>query len=139
MQTTILQMFKRKERDEETQNVLKIRKATPTDDTVEAQREEEETQPEEVVAGPSEATTDEKELLKKIIETKRKITVLANESTSVGHKSTLIVFLKASVDGDMEPIAFPLDLSPKNMRQLSECAHNLDIALRRIGKVFSVR
>ncbi|KAJ4944222.1 hypothetical protein JOQ06_012767 [Pogonophryne albipinna] len=29
--------------------------------------------------------------------------------------------------------------SPKNMRQLSECAHNLDIALRRIGKVFSVR
>ncbi|KAF3858861.1 hypothetical protein F7725_012062 [Dissostichus mawsoni] len=36
MQTTILQMFKRKERDEETQNVLKIRKTTPTDDTVEA-------------------------------------------------------------------------------------------------------
>ncbi|KAK5884443.1 hypothetical protein CesoFtcFv8_018263 [Champsocephalus esox] len=29
---------------------------------------------------------------------------------SVGHKSTLIVFLKARVDGDMEPIAFPLDL-----------------------------
>ncbi|KAJ3587449.1 hypothetical protein NHX12_011046 [Muraenolepis orangiensis] len=181
-----------------------------------------------------------KELLKKIIETKSKITVLADESTSVGHKSTLIVFLKASVDGDMEPIAFPLDLveldsmsaahikeqimgcllkngftvellreiligffsdgasvmlgvksgvgkllqddfpgiilwhclnhrlelavdqaldvtggtkdfqafmdslyslysqSPKNMWQLSECAHNLDIALRRIGKVFSV-
>ncbi|KAJ3583812.1 hypothetical protein NHX12_015530 [Muraenolepis orangiensis] len=51
-----------------------------------------------------------KELLKKIIETKSKITVLADESTSVGHKSTLIVFLKASVDGDMEPIAFPLDL-----------------------------
>ncbi|KAJ4944223.1 hypothetical protein JOQ06_012768 [Pogonophryne albipinna] len=102
MQTTILQMFKRKERDEETQNVLKIRKTMPTDDTVEAQREEEETQPEEVAAGPSEAT-------------------------------------EASVDGDIEPIAFPLDLSPKNMRQLSECAHNLDIALRRIGKVFSVR
>ncbi|KAI4828557.1 hypothetical protein KUCAC02_022639 [Chaenocephalus aceratus] len=54
MQTTILQMFKRKE---ETQNVLKIRKTTPTDDTVEAQREEEETQPEEVAAGPLEATT----------------------------------------------------------------------------------
>ncbi|KAF3858860.1 hypothetical protein F7725_012061, partial [Dissostichus mawsoni] len=83
--------------------------------------------------------TDEKGTSKKIIETKSKITVLADESTSVGHKSTLIVFLKASVDGDMEPIAFPLDLSPKNMRQLSECAHNLDIALRRIGKVFSVR
>ncbi|KAJ3582092.1 hypothetical protein NHX12_015891 [Muraenolepis orangiensis] len=27
--------------------------------------------------------------------------------------------------------------SPKNMRQLSECAHNLDIALRRIGKVLA--
>ncbi|KAJ3583825.1 hypothetical protein NHX12_015543 [Muraenolepis orangiensis] len=51
-----------------------------------------------------------KELLKKIIENKSKIPVLADESTSVGHKSTLIVFLKASVDGDMEPIAFPLDL-----------------------------
>ncbi|KAF3849537.1 hypothetical protein F7725_019256 [Dissostichus mawsoni] len=39
MQTTILQMFKRKrEMNEETQNVLKIRKTTPTDDTVEAQR-----------------------------------------------------------------------------------------------------
>ncbi|KAK5880415.1 hypothetical protein CesoFtcFv8_023446 [Champsocephalus esox] len=152
-----------------------------------------------------------KELLKKIIETKRKITVLADESTSVGHKSTLIVFLKASVDGDIEN-GFTVELlreiliglcsdgasvmlgvksgvgkllqddfpgiilwhclnhrlelavdqaldvtggtkdfqafmdslyslysqSPKNMQQLSECAHNLDIALRRIGKVFSV-
>ncbi|KAK5915746.1 hypothetical protein CesoFtcFv8_001309 [Champsocephalus esox] len=51
-----------------------------------------------------------KELIKKIIETKSKITVLADESTSVGHKSTLIVFLKDYVDGDMELIAFPLDL-----------------------------
>ncbi|KAF3833294.1 hypothetical protein F7725_026959 [Dissostichus mawsoni] len=59
-----------------------------------------------------------KELLKKIIETKSKITVLADESTSVGHKSTLIVFLKASVDGDMEPIAFPLDL--ESMRSFAE-------------------
>jgi len=51
-----------------------------------------------------------KELLKKIIENRCKITVLADESTSVGYKSILLVFLKASVDGEMEPIAFPLDL-----------------------------
>ena len=48
--------------------------------------------------------------MKKIIENRCKITVLADESTSVGHKSTLIVFLKAGVDGETEPIAFPLDL-----------------------------
>ena len=29
--------------------------------------------------------------------------------------------------------------SPKNLRELSECAHNLHIQLRRIGRVFSVR
>uniref|UniRef100_A0A3B3C8Y0 DUF4371 domain-containing protein n=1 Tax=Oryzias melastigma TaxID=30732 RepID=A0A3B3C8Y0_ORYME len=29
--------------------------------------------------------------------------------------------------------------SPKNMRELSECAHNLHITLKRIGRVFSVR
>lgn len=50
-------------------------------------------------------------LLDKIIETRSKITVLADESTTVGHKSTLIVFLtNCGVDGDTEPIAFPLDL-----------------------------
>lgn len=48
-------------------------------------------------------------VLNKIIETRSKITVLADESTTVGHKSTLIVFLRASVDGDTDPIAFPLD------------------------------
>lgn len=182
-----------------------------------------------------------KRVLNKIIETRSKITLLANESTTVGHKSTLIVFLRASVDGDTEPIAFPLDLveldspraahikeklvdcllkncftmellqelfigfcsdgasvmlgvksgvgkllqdvfpaiilwhclnhrvelavdqaldatrgtkdfqafldclyvfysqSPKNMRELSEYAHNLDVSLRMIGRVFSVR
>uniref|UniRef100_A0A3Q1CEZ2 Uncharacterized protein n=1 Tax=Amphiprion ocellaris TaxID=80972 RepID=A0A3Q1CEZ2_AMPOC len=157
------------------------------------------------------------EILKKIIKNKSKITILADESTTVGNKSTLIVFLKASVDGAMEPIAFPLELveldslneligfcsdgasvmlgvksgvgkllkddfpsivlwhclnhrlvlavdqaldktggtkdfhafldslyalysqSPKNTRKLSECAHNLHITLRRIGKVFTVR
>lgn len=51
-----------------------------------------------------------RELLKMIIESKSKITVLADESTSQGHKSTLIVYLRASGDGKMEPIAFPLDL-----------------------------
>uniref|UniRef100_A0A3P8SJE1 Uncharacterized protein n=1 Tax=Amphiprion percula TaxID=161767 RepID=A0A3P8SJE1_AMPPE len=181
------------------------------------------------------------EILKKFIKNKSKITILADESTTVGNKSTLIVFLKASVDGAMEPIAFPLELveldslnaahikeklltclqknglssqllqeqligfcsdgasvmlgvksgvgkllkddfpsivlwhclnhrlelavdqaldktggtkdfhafldslyalysqSPKNTRELSECAHNLHITLRRIGKVFTVR
>ncbi|QQP53599.1 Uncharacterized protein FKW44_006129, partial [Caligus rogercresseyi] len=181
------------------------------------------------------------QIVRRIIENKSKITVLADESTSVGHKSTLIVFLKASIDGEMEPIAFPLDLieldnlsaahikgkimhcllnngftmellqemligfcsdganvmlgvksgvgkllqgdfpniiiwhclnhrlelavaqaleatggtkdfqafldalytlysqSPKSMRELSECAHNLQITLRRIGRVFNVR
>lgn len=51
-----------------------------------------------------------KSLLNKIIETRSKITVMADESTTVGHKSTLIVFLKASVDGVMDPVSFPLDL-----------------------------
>ena len=50
------------------------------------------------------------ELLKMIIKNKSKITVLADESTSMGHKSTLIVYLRASGDGKMEPIVFPLDL-----------------------------
>uniref|UniRef100_A0A3P9HRP9 DUF4371 domain-containing protein n=1 Tax=Oryzias latipes TaxID=8090 RepID=A0A3P9HRP9_ORYLA len=169
------------------------------------------------------------EIMTKMIQNRSKITVLADESTNVGNKSTLIVFVKASVDGAMEPIAFPLDLvdldslcaahikeklincllkngftmqllqelligfcsdgasvmlgvksgvgkllkddfpsivlwhclnhrlelavdqafldslyslysqSPKNMRELSECAHNLHITLKRISRVFSVR
>ncbi|XP_023811023.1 E3 SUMO-protein ligase KIAA1586-like [Oryzias latipes] len=187
------------------------------------------------------ASQMKKEIMTKIIQNRSKITVLADESTNVGNKSTLIVFLKASVDGAMEPIAFPLDLvdldslcaahikeklincllkngftmqllqelligfcsdgasvtlgvksgvgkllkddfpsivlwhclnhrlelavdqaldktggtkdfqafldslyslysqSPKNTRELSECAHNLHITLKRIGRVFSVR
>uniref|UniRef100_A0A3P9JP33 DUF4371 domain-containing protein n=1 Tax=Oryzias latipes TaxID=8090 RepID=A0A3P9JP33_ORYLA len=187
------------------------------------------------------ASQMKKEIMTKIIQNRSKITVLADESTNVGNKSTLIVFVKASVDGAMEPIAFPLDLvdldslcaahikeklincllkngftmqllqelligfcsdgasvmlgvksgvgkllkddfpsivlwhclnhrlelavdqaldktggtkdfqafldslyslysqSPKNMRELSECAHNLHITLKRIGRVFSVR
>uniref|UniRef100_A0A3P9IIB3 DUF4371 domain-containing protein n=1 Tax=Oryzias latipes TaxID=8090 RepID=A0A3P9IIB3_ORYLA len=187
------------------------------------------------------ASQMKKEIMTKIIQNRSKITVLADESTNVGNKSTLIVFVKASVDGAMEPIAFPLDLvdldslcaahikeklincllkngftmqllqelligfcsdgasvmlgvksgvgkllkdnfpsivlwhclnhrlelavdqaldktggtkdfqafldslyslysqSPKNMRELSECAHNLHITLKRIGRVFSIR
>ncbi|XP_023820933.1 E3 SUMO-protein ligase KIAA1586-like isoform X1 [Oryzias latipes] len=187
------------------------------------------------------ASQMKKEIMTKIIQNRSKITVLADESTNVGNKSTLIVFVKASVDGAMEPISFPLDLvdldslcaahikeklincllkngftmqllqelligfcsdgasvmlgvksgvgkllkddfpsivlwhclnhrlelavdqaldktggtkdfqafldslyslysqSPKNMRELSECAHNLHITLKRIGRVFSVR
>lgn len=42
------------------------------------------------------------EHLNKIMVKRRKITVLADQSVSVGHKSTLIVFLKTSVDGEME-------------------------------------
>uniref|UniRef100_A0A3B3QYV9 DUF4371 domain-containing protein n=1 Tax=Paramormyrops kingsleyae TaxID=1676925 RepID=A0A3B3QYV9_9TELE len=165
------------------------------------------------------------ELMKRIIENRSKKTVLADESTSVRHKSTLIVFLKAKLDslcaahikqqlmsclfnngftvellqevltgfcsdeasvmlgvksgvGKLLQDDFPdiilwhclnhrLELavdqaldatggtkdvqafldtlyslysqSPKNMRELSECAHNLHITLRRIGRVFTVR
>ena len=39
-----------------------------------------------------------------------KINVLADESTRVGDKSILIVFLRASIDGKTAPINFPLDL-----------------------------
>ena len=51
-----------------------------------------------------------KKLLTKIIESRSKINVLADESTRVGDKSNLIVFLRASVDGKAAPINFPLDL-----------------------------
>ena len=51
-----------------------------------------------------------KKLLTKIIESRSKIKVLADESTRVGDKSTLIMFLRASVDSKPAPINFPLDL-----------------------------
>ena len=50
-----------------------------------------------------------KKILTKIIE-RSKINVLANKPTRVGDKSTLIVFLRASIDGKAVPINFPLDL-----------------------------
>jgi len=48
-----------------------------------------------------------KKLLTKIIERRSKINVLANESTRVGDKSTLIIFVKTSVDGEAAPVTFP--------------------------------
>ena len=51
-----------------------------------------------------------KKILTKIIESRSKINVLADESTRVGDKSTLIVFLRASINGKAAPINFPLDL-----------------------------
>ena len=52
-----------------------------------------------------------KKLLTKIRESRSKINVLADESIFVGDKSTLIVFLRVSVDGKAVPISFPLDLA----------------------------
>ena len=51
-----------------------------------------------------------KKLLTKIIESESKINVIADESTRVGDKLTLIVFLRASVDSKAARINFPLDL-----------------------------
>jgi len=48
-----------------------------------------------------------KKLLTKIIERRSKINVLADEFTCVGGKSTLITFVKASVDGEAAPVTFP--------------------------------
>ena len=45
--------------------------------------------------------------LTKIIERRSKINVLADESTHAGDKSTLIIFVKASVDGEVAPVTFP--------------------------------
>ena len=44
------------------------------------------------------------------LESRTKINVLANESIRMGDKSTLIVFLRASVDSKAAPINFLLDL-----------------------------
>ena len=49
-------------------------------------------------------------LLTKIIESRSKINVLADESTRFVQKSTLIIFLKTIVDGEAAPVSFPLDL-----------------------------
>ena len=51
-----------------------------------------------------------KKMLTKIIESRSKINVLAVESICVGDKSTLIVFLRASIGGKATSINFPLDL-----------------------------
>ena len=52
-----------------------------------------------------------KKLLTKIIESRSKINVLADESTRVGDKSTLTnQLLRASGDSKAAPINFPLDV-----------------------------
>ena len=51
-----------------------------------------------------------KKNLTKIIESRTKINALADESTRLGQKSTLFIFLKTSVDGEAAPVSFPLDL-----------------------------
>ena len=53
---------------------------------------------------------NDKKLVTRVIESRSKISVLADESTRVSNKSTLIVFLRASVDSKAAPINFPLDL-----------------------------
>ncbi|CAM2096660.1 unnamed protein product [Caretta caretta] len=56
------------------------------------------------------ATEMKKRIVNKIINNKAKITVLVNESTTLTGNSTLIIFLKAGIDGIMRPLTFPLDL-----------------------------
>ena len=58
---------------------------------------------------------------------------MADESTTVGHKSTLIVFLKASVDGETEPIAFPLDFIELESLLASHIKERLITCLLRNG------
>jgi len=48
-----------------------------------------------------------KKLLTIIIERRSKINVLADESTRVGDKPILIIFVKASIDGEAAPVTFP--------------------------------
>jgi len=48
-----------------------------------------------------------KKLSIKIIERTSNTNVLADESTRVGDKSTLIISLKASIDGEGPPVTFP--------------------------------
>jgi len=48
-----------------------------------------------------------KKLLNKKIERRSKINVVADECTCIGDKSTLIIFVKASVDGEAAPVTFP--------------------------------
>ena len=62
-----------------------------------------------------------KKLLTKIIKSRSKINVLAEESTRVVDELTLIVFLRASVDGKAAPINFPLDL----VELESQCASHM--------------
>ena len=50
------------------------------------------------------------ELKKKNLESKSKINFLADESIRLGQKSTLIIFVKTSIDDEAAPVSFLLDL-----------------------------
>ena len=51
-----------------------------------------------------------KSLVKTLILNNSKICLLVDESTRIGNKETLIVFIKASIDGTSLPIMFALKL-----------------------------
>ena len=51
-----------------------------------------------------------KSLVKTLILNNSKICLLVDESTRIGNKETLIIFIKASIDGTSLPILFPLEL-----------------------------
>ena len=56
------------------------------------------------------STEMKKDVISNLIQKKSKINILIDEATRIGNKETLIVFIKASVDGINAPISFPLDL-----------------------------
>ena len=74
-----------------------------------------------------------KKLLTKIVESRSKVNVLADESTRVGDKSTLIVFLRASIDGKAAPINFPLDLVELESLRASHIADKIVDCLLKNG------
>ena len=53
-------------------------------------------------------------VVKSIIENGCKISLLIDEATRIGNRETVIIFIKASVDGIMEPKVFPIDLIELN-------------------------
>ena len=80
-----------------------------------------------------------KKLLTKIIESRSKINVLADESTRVGDKSTLNLFLRASVDGKAARINFPLDLVELESLCASHIADKIVDCLLKNGYTIELR
>ncbi|XP_074872882.1 E3 SUMO-protein ligase KIAA1586-like [Carettochelys insculpta] len=74
-----------------------------------------------------------KRIVSRIIETKSKITVLVDEYSTLAQKSTLIIFLKASVDGVMNPVAFPLDLVELDNTSVESIKQNIIKCLQCYG------